>query len=1133
MLGSIRRRANYELRQLARANRQAQLARYGVARRCLRFCIGERNIFWFLSFYLLVCAVACLCEGYVTATHPAWLPGWVDDGVLGRLKDFGGFLITAQVGLLAVVSVAVGVVTFIAQRDDRTSTTEVGLYYTESLSYEIVASSSALLLVLCVQLFWPLQGLLHILGYGGRDMVFAVSLTVLHACWLALNVLLFSQFLLVTLRFVEPKARERMRKRFTANIITPNYNRANLLNMLYMHAPGAMVPDADSKKGTYITFGYGTVSDGGEVEIETDFRRPTKLFDVWTRPLGIVLRRWHARSVKSLDANPKRRNLFGGNLIALALRLGFESVYDQPFGWAVRLRGSPLQQWEKWVIRQCFRFRRFHDSELALPTPTTLLEELLDRVIGQIDRLTQVGFKSALFEAADYHRFLLETQDTVDDKGQPLNFSQIGGYFQRPYEEWVHQYRRVIEKAVEKIGIDNYFVNYMGHIIVLLLPRSAVGVATPTVVSLLDIGAFEVSLLERWFISATSIVTRDGAERRELPGSSQRAFEEVIDDFVGAWETVLKSADALYDWRMSKKEDSAAYWKSLTNSWPYLRQHLYTSAYFVASAVWNEDSISTARYRDMLVRWQDSIRFDDRGEFLVKKRQLLAPDLFALDWECVAAHSESFKQYPGGEPLQPETLVRMALRNGFTDALLVSAAVLLQWHMQEKSDLSAETSADLVFRRAIEADGSRLGDGFGGEDIHRSLWGLVARYALTKRGDGSYTSGLDVMVRRLSGMAERRMISGRVYSSVGLDGVEAIAPQILILLAATLPEGDDQNIITWFREIAEAPESLPEGDASLRHLIWKLQAYERYWKDLAGTDGLTAGIRAISPTADVAAATVRFAALLPALIAAIEEVRAARLLSTEIDTGKLSALRDALEKVILTKSIEVSCFRDFEQSLSDTQTDIVQSFPVTGINKADYITPPMTDVASDFEEYLAQRFAQGMSWWVWNFFWDLNWRVVQIEAEMNTPVFWDQIIAEAAHVGPEPAALVPNAVGGAVMSWRYGDPDAAPAGRTVRAADDRKGGYMAGYVGTIDDVDVFMNNFRPNDSRVFSQTMLETVVYHPLADGHYVSVEFEPGDDPRQSKLIIKYSLKVVWRHHEVVKILTTDVAEADEEEAD
>lgn len=132
MLGSIRRRANYEVRQLARANRQAQLARYGVARRCLRFCIGERKIFWFLSFYLLVCVVACLCEGYVTATHPAWLPGWVDDGVPGRLKDFGGFLITAQVGLLAVVSVAVGVVTFIAQRDDRTSTTEVGLYYTES-----------------------------------------------------------------------------------------------------------------------------------------------------------------------------------------------------------------------------------------------------------------------------------------------------------------------------------------------------------------------------------------------------------------------------------------------------------------------------------------------------------------------------------------------------------------------------------------------------------------------------------------------------------------------------------------------------------------------------------------------------------------------------------------------------------------------------------------------------------------------------------------------------------------------------------------------------------------------------------------------------------------------------------------
>ena len=65
------------------------------------------------------------------------------------MNDAASYLITAQVGLVAVVSVAVGLVTLIAQRDDRSSSnTDIQLYYDGSLAYEVVASSVALLLVL-------------------------------------------------------------------------------------------------------------------------------------------------------------------------------------------------------------------------------------------------------------------------------------------------------------------------------------------------------------------------------------------------------------------------------------------------------------------------------------------------------------------------------------------------------------------------------------------------------------------------------------------------------------------------------------------------------------------------------------------------------------------------------------------------------------------------------------------------------------------------------------------------------------------------------------------------------------------------------------------------------------------------
>jgi hypothetical protein len=43
-----------------------------------------------------------------------------------------------------------------------------------------------------------------------------------------------------------------------------------------------------------------------------------------------------------------------------------------------------------------------------LPRPADILEELAEKVLGQIDRLSTTAFDSALDEMIEYHRFLLE-----------------------------------------------------------------------------------------------------------------------------------------------------------------------------------------------------------------------------------------------------------------------------------------------------------------------------------------------------------------------------------------------------------------------------------------------------------------------------------------------------------------------------------------------------------------------------------------------------------------------------------------------------------------------------------------------------------------------------------------------------
>jgi hypothetical protein len=212
-----------------------------------------------------------------------------EDRIKGFLRDAAGYLITAQVGVLGVVSIAVGLVTLIAQRDDKASTNnDIRLYYSEALAYEVVASSADLLLVVSVQIFWPLQFVIHMAGLGSADLFFKAMLTLLHVIWLSVNIAAFAQFLATSLRFVEPKAREGMRERYTVNVVIPDDLRKRLLSALWRTASKKyLVGEADTEKGPNVILGYDWL-DSGAVELQRNFTRPMVLRDIRLRPLGFL-----------------------------------------------------------------------------------------------------------------------------------------------------------------------------------------------------------------------------------------------------------------------------------------------------------------------------------------------------------------------------------------------------------------------------------------------------------------------------------------------------------------------------------------------------------------------------------------------------------------------------------------------------------------------------------------------------------------------------------------------------------------------------------------------------------------------------------------------------------------------------
>lgn len=135
--------------------------------------------------------------------------------------------------------------------------------------------------MLTLQLFWPLQHILHVVGLGGRDYSFKLGLAALHALWFTFNLTLFLQFITTTLRFVEPSSREILRERYSANEVIPRDAEKRLLRALYYTAPSQIFGKQALSEGPNIAFGHGMgLGDFRVSEVTITFSRPTRLVDV-------------------------------------------------------------------------------------------------------------------------------------------------------------------------------------------------------------------------------------------------------------------------------------------------------------------------------------------------------------------------------------------------------------------------------------------------------------------------------------------------------------------------------------------------------------------------------------------------------------------------------------------------------------------------------------------------------------------------------------------------------------------------------------------------------------------------------------------------------------------------------------
>jgi hypothetical protein len=1113
LCGSLNARVDHEILELARENLALRRARYSLGRRLLRTAVVGRSVAQYLFIYSAVLVVVLLGEWAVGRYLPCRLPNYSDAFDPGFLKDLGSYLIAGQIGILAIVSVAIAVVTLLSERNDGASVnTDIRLYYVESYSYELAISGVALLLVLTIQLFWPLHHIFHAIGMGGTDDWFKLALSVLHTLWFCVNLLLFLQFITTTLRFVEPTTREALRERYSANEVIPRDAKRRLLRVFYMSAPAQMFGDDVLKQGPGITFGYGSTRDERAVaEIMTAFRAPAQLIDVRLRPLQWALARWHKR----VRQRPQRHGQFGQSLWNdyLVVMPNFDGVLDGECELVLRRGDVGLTGFEKWVVRRCLRFAPVSSRADDMPTPDNFLEQLVDKLISQIEQTAATGFRAALNEVIRYHRFILATQNTKDEAGNAFNLAEIGGFFSRPDADWVRQYRRAFVVAADKIGNDTSFIDRLSNLASRLVPEDGLNFSRRVLQTLLELGLHEVVSLEDWVTRRALIgAAVEPGTSPTLTGSDKRAYENVLIGFVGGWETLAQTLiSSLSLARRPSATAAAAQWTAFTKGFPVFQTHLHFAAYFLAAAVWNNDSSGADRFRDLLLRWPQPFYANLQATYVFQNTLLLTPDLTTRDWPTAQADVAGRMRFRQ-EAALPGPVSGILLWELHCDVVCVSGLVALHWYAtdQQPSNTTAEAAILTLKRQKRESDGSDL-TATPQKSLFRLLVDFVIRYALNPRFDeGRYSATIDGLVRFLTNLASPRMVSGRIYGGFGIDGFETLRPVLLAALAANLPLQGDDGIATLVESLMIDP--LFTSDKSVRNFIWTMQQMVQSLDQSQRDDIYAKAAHCFDSELDLAAATVRLRTKLASIVTAFETLRIERLRAAPLDEDRMALVRRRMSEAVIAHGPSLTCFRNYDIRRGASGTIPTSETEFGVMDKGAFTLPEMSaasfdDVPSMFVEILRTH----LSNFVWQDLYHRSKRVIPVDISEGTNPFWQLVIAEAPSVGPEPMVLVPFVSIGEEIAMAPIQ-GGGPAGFNVKHDAAMPSGGGTGYMGTIEGISVYIAQALTQQAILCSGRLLRAITYGVVHGRDDIAdFSFVDGGDLQNSRVRLKFAQHTEW----------------------
>ena len=398
--------------------------------------------------------------------------------------------------------------------------------------------------------------------------------------------------------------------------------------------------------------------------------------------------------------------------------------------------------------------------------------------------------------------------------------------------------------------------------------------------------------LQRWLQKSAEGGSADhtgSSTSMHFAAADTRAYENVLPEIVGAWESLLLKVPSLYGWEESSQLSEVERWSAYGKSWRFLWTHLEKTATSLAIAVWNEDRIGSRYFRDALLRWPEAYEFRFAEEAQLRDRRLLFPDVLNRKWQEARAQAVSLSFDYVLQP-SPEQIFASILRCAHEDVLLLTMALLLSWTVNEKNstDIGARTASGILRRESSQDQpfsGREREFGFRSLFLHF----LRLRVAGERFEQDSYAANLDALVETLDSMTERPVVPGRVYAPSTLHDRQGLRLSTVAVLAATAPPEGDDGLIERVRTLAMDEHLLPYGDRSLRSIVDELSAWRSTIENQTHTQ-VTRGASLLFSDQDYDSSIAKLHIIVASAEEMIESERVARMTIRPIDAAKLERL---------------------------------------------------------------------------------------------------------------------------------------------------------------------------------------------------------------------------------------------------